>query len=232
MALVHHRRALEMTELALPEGHPDIADSLSDIGLVLRDTGDHAGALVHHRRALEMRERALPEGHPDIANLLSNIGAELHAAGAPSAPTPPGAAALRAAAAAAHVDEFAEALPEGYETRVGAAGARLSGGQRQRITIARAILRDPDLLILDEATSSLDSKSEQFVQEAIDALLRDRTVFVIAHRLSTVQRADTIVVLEEGRILASGSHQELLAQAGLYRELVEIQTPAAAAAPS
>ena len=141
-------------------------------------------------------------------------------------------AALRAAAAAAHVDEFAEALPEGYETRVGAAGARLSGGQRQRITIARAILRDPDLLILDEATSSLDSKSEQFVQEAIDALLRDRTVFVIAHRLSTVQRADTIVVLEEGRILASGSHQELIAQGGLYRELVEIQTPAGAAAPS
>ena len=134
-------------------------------------------------------------------------------------------AAVRAAATAAHVDEFAERLPEGYGTVVGAAGARLSGGQRQRVTIARAILRDPDLLILDEATSSLDSKSEEFVQSAIDTLLRDRTVFVVAHRLSTVRKADKIVVLEDGRVSASGSHEELMALGGLYRELVEIQTP-------
>jgi subfamily B ATP-binding cassette protein MsbA len=133
-------------------------------------------------------------------------------------------AEIFAAARAAHVDEFASQLPEGYATEVGAGGTRLSGGQRQRITIARAILRDPAILILDEATSSLDSQSERAVQLALEALLPGRTVFVIAHRLSTVRRADRILVLESGRVSQSGTHEELLAAGGLYRELVALQT--------
>ena len=132
---------------------------------------------------------------------------------------------LRAAAHAAHVDEFASSLAGGYDTEVGAAGARLSGGQRQRITIARAILRDPAILIFDEATSLLDSKSERAVQDAIEALLGGRTVIVIAHRLPTIRRADKIVVLERGRVAQIGSHADLMREGGLYRELIELQTP-------
>jgi subfamily B ATP-binding cassette protein MsbA len=131
---------------------------------------------------------------------------------------------ILAAARAAHVDEFVEGLTDGYETEVGAGGTRLSGGQRQRVTIARAILRDPAILVLDEATSSLDSKSERLVQDAIEKLLPGRTVFVIAHRLSTVRAADQIIVLEQGRIAQRGSHEELMAAGGLYRELVDLQT--------
>jgi ABC-type multidrug transport system fused ATPase/permease subunit len=136
---------------------------------------------------------------------------------------------ILAAARAAHVDEFVSQLPEGYDTEVGAVGVRLSGGQRQRITIARAILRDPSILIFDEATSSLDSKSEKYVQDAIDALLGGhRTVFVIAHRLSTIRRADKIVVLENGTVSQVGTHAELIRAGGLYRELIELQMTARA----
>jgi ABC-type multidrug transport system fused ATPase/permease subunit len=130
---------------------------------------------------------------------------------------------VREAARAAYVEEFVDTLPEGYDTLVGAAGVRLSGGQRQRITIARAILRDPDILVFDEATSSLDSQSERYVQNAIEALLGGRTVFVIAHRLSTVRRADKIVVIEDGRVSQTGTHDELVRSGGLYRSLVELQ---------
>ncbi len=139
---------------------------------------------------------------------------------------------ILAAARAAHVDEFVDTLSEGYETEVGAGGARLSGGQRQRVTIARAILRDPAILVLDEATSSLDSKSERLVQDAIATLLPGRTVFVIAHRLSTVRQADQILVLDQGRIAERGSHDELMAGGGLYRELVDLQNSDAEGAPS
>jgi subfamily B ATP-binding cassette protein MsbA len=139
--------------------------------------------------------------------------------GAPGA----GEAEVKAAAAAAHVQEFVDTLPDGFETEVGDAGVKLSGGQRQRVTIARAIVRDPAILVFDEATSSLDSKSERIVQDAIDSLLEGRTTFVIAHRLSTVRSADRIVVLEEGRVAAVGSHEELLERSDLYRELVSLQ---------
>jgi subfamily B ATP-binding cassette protein MsbA len=132
-------------------------------------------------------------------------------------------AEVREAARAAHVDEFAERLPQGYDTEVGELGAQLSGGQRQRITIARAILKDPAILIFDEATSALDAKSERVVHEAVETLLTGRTVFLIAHRLATVRRADKIVVIEDGKVTRVGNHDDLLAREGLYRELIELQ---------
>jgi ABC-type multidrug transport system fused ATPase/permease subunit len=127
------------------------------------------------------------------------------------------------AARAAHVHDFIKQLPEGYETSIGELGARLSGGQRQRITIARAILQDPRVLIFDEATSALDARAEHAVHEAVWNLMKGRTVLLIAHRLSSVRAADRIAVLEEGRIVEEGSHDELLTRSGLYRELVELQ---------
>jgi ATP-binding cassette, subfamily B, bacterial MsbA len=131
--------------------------------------------------------------------------------------------AVEEAARAAHAHEFIERLPQGYETLVGERGTELSGGQRQRIAIARAILRDPAILIFDEATSALDSESERLVQEAMERLLQGRTVFVIAHRLSTIQKARQILVMEGGRIVQRGTHGELLRQGGLYGYLHELQ---------
>lgn len=129
---------------------------------------------------------------------------------------------IEAASRAAHAHEFIEQLELGYEALIGERGQRLSGGQRQRIAIARAILRDPPILILDEATSALDTESEMLVQGALANLMRDRTSFVIAHRLSTVRRADAIVVLDRGRIVESGTHDALLARNGAYAKLYEL----------
>ena len=138
----------------------------------------------------------------------------------------PGAsrAEIEAAAKAANAHEFIERLPDGYDTVVGERGGLLSGGERQRIAIARALLKDPPILVLDEATSALDAESEALVQEALARLVRGRTTLVIAHRLSTVIDADRIVVLNGGRIVESGMHAELLAQGGYYASLVRRQT--------
>lgn len=141
-------------------------------------------------------------------------------------------AQVRAAAEAAHALEFIEAMPAGFESPLGDRGVRLSGGQRQRIGIARAILRDPPVLILDEATSSLDTVSEQLIQEALSRLLAGRTVFVIAHRLSTVHNADRILVLEEGRIVEQGTHAQLYEAGGVYRQLYDLQLAAPVQASS
>lgn len=130
---------------------------------------------------------------------------------------------IRRAAEAAHAHGFVSALPRGYDTVIGDRGVRLSGGERQRLAIARALLRNPPILLLDEATSALDTESERLVQQALEELMRDRTVLVIAHRLSTVQHADQIVVLEGGRVIATGTHRELLNGGGLYRRLYDLQ---------
>jgi subfamily B ATP-binding cassette protein MsbA len=131
--------------------------------------------------------------------------------------------AVEEAARAANAHDFIAGFPDGYDTEVGERGVKLSGGQRQRIAIARALLRDARLLLLDEATSSLDSASEALVQEALDRLMENRTTFVIAHRLATVRGADRIVVMDEGSIVETGTHAELVDDGGLYSHLAELQ---------
>lgn len=129
------------------------------------------------------------------------------------------------AAITANAHDFILQFPQQYETRIGERGTRLSGGQAQRIAIARAVLKNPPILLLDEATSSLDTESEKLVQEALDHLMHNRTTLVIAHRLSTVRKADKIVVIDQGKILQQGKHAELMEEGGLYKRLYELQFP-------
>ena len=131
---------------------------------------------------------------------------------------------IEEAAKVANASEFIEKLDQGYDTLIGEGGNKLSGGQKQRLSIARAILKDPDILILDEATSALDTASEKLVQEALENLMKNRTSLVIAHRLSTIQKADMIVVLNQGKIVETGSHKELISQNSTYKKLVELQS--------
>jgi len=127
------------------------------------------------------------------------------------------------AARAANALDFINEMPDGFKTVIGEKGVKLSGGQRQRIAIARAIMKNPPILILDEATSSLDTESERLVQEALEILMADRTVLVIAHRLSTVTNADKIIVMEKGKIEEMGTHDELIQKNGIYKNLYNIQ---------
>ena len=129
------------------------------------------------------------------------------------------------AAQRANADQFIKGFPEGYQTIVGERGVKLSGGQRQRIAIARALLKNPAILILDEATSSLDSESERLVQEALEELMKGRTSIIIAHRLSTIREADRIVVIDNGKVIENGSHEALMqSEGGLYKYLSQLQT--------
>ncbi|MBC8550052.1 MAG: ATP-binding cassette domain-containing protein, partial [Candidatus Brocadiales bacterium] len=130
---------------------------------------------------------------------------------------------IQDAARASNIHNFITNLPKGYDTVVGEQGVKLSGGQKQRVTIARAILKNAPILILDEATSSLDSESEKLVQEALDNLMKDKTTFVIAHRLSTIRHADRIIVLKKGSIIETGTHDELIDKDGEYKKQFRIQ---------
>ena len=127
------------------------------------------------------------------------------------------------AAKIANADSFITGLSEGYDTNIGDDGNKLSGGQKQRVSIARAVLKNPPIMILDEATSALDTESERFVQDALEKMMENRTSLVIAHRLSTIQKADWIVVMEKGDIVEQGTHYDLIAKKGMYNKLVELQ---------
>jgi subfamily B ATP-binding cassette protein MsbA len=171
-------------------------------------------------RDLRVRDlRSYMAAVPQETQLFSGTIMENLLLGKPDA-TP---AEVREAAVAANAHDFIGGFPSGYDTIVGERGVKLSGGQRQRVAIARALLNDPRLLILDEATSSLDSESEATVQEALERLMEGRTTLVIAHRLSTVRNADRLAVIDEGRIVQEGNHQELLAEGGLYADLYHLQ---------
>ena len=135
---------------------------------------------------------------------------------------------VRAAAKEAQIDDFIMSLPDGYDTLIGAGGRQLSGGERQRLSIARAILADPQILILDEATASVDTETERAIQASLDQLIQGRTTISIAHRLSTLRAADHLVVLENGRLAESGRHEELVAQKGVYYKLLQLQSKALA----
>jgi ATP-binding cassette subfamily B protein len=183
-----------------------------DAGIVRVDGVDVKDADLS---ALRSRIALVPQ---DVA-LFADTVAENIRYGTPAATL----SEVRRAATAAQADDFIRRLPDGYNTRLGERGMSLSGGQRQRIAIARAILKNAPLLLLDEATSALDAESEGAVQRALEGLMKDRTTIVIAHRLATVQKADRILVMENGRIAESGTHVELVRRGGIYAHLAELQ---------
>ncbi len=190
-------------------------------GAVLVDDVDVRGTSLHELRS---RIGIVPQDSTVFsANAMENIRY-----GRPDATDDEVIAAARAAFA----DEFILRLPEGYQTFLGERGVRLSGGQRQRVAIARAMLKNPPLLLLDEATSALDAESERMVQAALEAAMADRTTLVIAHRLATVQKADRIIVMDQGCIVEEGNHQELMQRDGLYAKLARMQFHTAPLAPS
>ena len=210
----------EVGDTGIPAKVPQLHRPLSPHRAVLRS------ALTSSNQPIDTREIKLPALR-SLTGIVSQETVLFHdsvrnniAYGAPDKYTQ---AQIEGAARAANAHEFITELPRGYDTLLGERGTRLSGGQRQRLAIARALLSDPPILILDEATSALDTESERLVQEAIDRLLKGRTVFVIAHRLSTVTHADQIVVLDRGEIVEQGTHAELLAKRGAYSRLYTLQ---------
>lgn len=207
---------------------PSGAGKSTVAGLVMRFYDAAAGrVLIDGRDIRELDPRSLRE-HIGVVSqepiLFATSIADNIRYGRPDATD----AEVESAARAANAHEFILHFPDGYRTQVGERGVRLSGGQKQRIAIARAILKDPRVLVLDEATSALDAQNEKLVQEALDRLMKGRTTLVIAHRLSTVQGADRIVVLDGGRVVEQGTHAELVASRGLYHQLVQRQFDAAA----
>jgi ABC transporter fused permease/ATP-binding protein len=216
-------------DLDLPRGHvaalvgPSGAGKSTVAGLLARFYDPQEGEVsVDGRDIRELDPRALRRRIAMVAQepvLFATSIAENIRYGRPDATD----ADVESAARAANAYEFVSAFPDGFATTVGERGVRLSGGQKQRIAIARALLKDPPILVLDEATSALDAESEHLVQEALERLMEGRTTLIIAHRLSTVRRADEVVVLDGGKVVERGSHDELVAANGLYRKLVERQ---------
>jgi ATP-binding cassette, subfamily B, bacterial len=228
--------ALDRFDLSVASGEtvaivgPSGAGKTTVFGLLLRFYDPEKGAIrldgvdIRDLRLAELR-RALAIV-PQEPVLFTATVADNIRYGRPDASD----AEVRAAAEAASALSFIEALPQGMATHLGARGVRLSGGQRQRIAIARALLCDPAVLLLDEATSALDAESELAVQQALDRLMHKRTTLVIAHRLATVQKADRIVVMDQGRVVDVGRHADLVRRGGLYARLAELQFNLSAAA--